>query len=490
MRYLLFIILALLVASPSFADVGLKDSPSTFSSLKRYPIPDSTIGQKGNTYISPVGSTPATKFAKTPSGGLGRNLLRFGKFVGKLSTGGAAWKFGEIAMGEIMNPLIDLGKAYLDKQMQKRPELLDALDDILGNTPDSLQPGSKMKCSESSYGEVYRVDGPHLVCPSADELASSGITCSGTYRRFVRDPSNDYRCGSPGRESAYNRTIYHVRPTIDIDIDLDLNLDLGLGSPVRQYPDSLSDDQLKSLADKLDELLQKNDQLANDIADALDDLINKNPEYLDWDPIPSRDFEDALLQDKIDETLQARSNATDPGEIRRLDDLLEKLANQKNRLDLNRQKEDEDQKKKADKTPDTDNCSDNNNNCNNNNCNNNCNNCPDGKCEVECKVEETPFEPPEVPKPELKEIDFQPITDLQGKLMAKFPFCLLQTFSSALDVLSASPRAPHCELNLGISTINFDLSFLDSFAAFIRAVMSFCIFGLCGFGLFRMWSRF
>ena len=213
------------------------------SLLKRHPMPDSTIGQKGNTYISHVGSTPSTKFAKTPSGGLGRNLLKFGKFLGK---GGPAGIAGQFAIGVAANIAVDLGKAYLDKQLQKRPALLDALDDVLGNTPDSLGPGSKLKCGES-YGEVYRVEGPHLVCPSADELASFGITCNGNYRSFARDSSNDYRCNSPGRESAYNRTIYHVRPTIDIDIDLDLNPDLGLGSPVRQYPDSLSDSQLKDL---------------------------------------------------------------------------------------------------------------------------------------------------------------------------------------------------------------------------------------------------
>lgn len=475
---LLLFILLVTVPLPCLADAALKDSPPTFSSLKRYPIPDSTIGQKGNTYISPVGSTPSTKFAKTPSGGLGRNLLRFGKFLGK---GGPASIVGQFAIGVTANIAVDLGKAYLDKQLQKRPSLLDALDDALGYNNGDFPDGSVSQCP-GGHVRVVRSDVSNPFCSRTPPDPFPGLPCSGS-PLVVRLSKKDV-CADGWY--TVERVTYHLEP-YDSPANPDPDTDPTIPS---RYPDQLNDDQLKDLVDKLDELLQKNDQLANDIADALDDLINENPDYLDWDPIPARDFEDAILQDKINDAIQGRSNTTDPDEIRRYDDLLEQLMNQKNRLDLNRQKEDEDQKKKADKTPDTDNCSDNNNNCNNNNCNNNCNNCPDGKCEVECKIEETPFEPPEVPKPELKEIDFQPITDLQGKLMEKFPFCLLRSFSSALDVLSASPRAPHCEFNLGISTINFDLSFLDGFAAFIRAVMSFCIFGLCGFGLFRMWSRF
>lgn len=482
--FFFFVLFALfsLSAPVCFADVGLKDSPPSFSNLKRHPIPDSTIGQKGNTYISPVGSTPATKFAKTPSGGLGRNLLKFGKFLGR---GGPTSIAAQFAVGVTANIAVDLGKAYLDKKLQDYPVLRDPLDDALGIPDDPLAnacgnvvitggPGKGSYCTSDPVppDDIYK-------CPTS-------TSPSGSFTRF-RIVKNESKCCSSHISSCGMHMVHSEYYTVR---RVESDADPGSEPNPTVYPDKLSDDQLKNLVNKLNDLLQKNDQLANDIADALDDLINKDPEYLDWDPIPSRDFEDALLQDKIDETLQARSNATDPDEIKRLDDLLEKLANQKNRLDLNRQKEDEDQKKKADKTPDTDNCNDNNNNCNNNNCNNNCNNCPDGKCEVECKIEETPFEPPAVPKPELKEIDFQPITDLQGRLMQKFPFCLLTAFGSALDVLSASPTAPRCELNLGVGTITFDLSFLDSFAAFIRAVMSFCIFGLCGFGCFRMWSRF
>ena len=504
--FVLFALFSLSAPVPCFAYVTLDGeslsgdfaSPKV-SLLKRHPIPDSTIGQKGNTYISPTGSTPSTKFAKTPSGGLGRKALRWGMFLGKNAIGGAvqgvAFEVGRQAIGHYLDIGIDLGKAYMDKKMQDYQALRDPLRDALGygDFPDE---GAILQCPGGN-ARVTRFEVYSPFCSKSPPSSSSfGLTkCEGT--KDVYRLSSKKVCADDWY--TIEKVRYYLEPYTPESPGTDpANPGTDPTNP-SNYPDRLNDEQLKSLADKLDELLQKNDQLANDIADALDDLINKNPDYLDWDPIPARDFEDAILQDKINDALQSRENATDPAEIKQLDDLIDRLMNQKNRLDLDRQKEQERKQERekrrqerADKDkPDT--CNDSNNNCNNdcNNNNNNCNNCPDGKCEVECKVEEKPFEPPDTPKPELKSIDFQPIVDLKGKLMEKFPFCLLTAFGSAIDVLTADPIAPWCEFTLGFGKpIVLDLSILDSAASFIRGVMSFCIFGLCGFGCFRMWSRF
>lgn len=106
------------------------------------------------------------------------------------------------------------------------------------------------------------------------------------------------------------------------------------------------------------------------------------------------------------------------------------------------------------------------------------------------KAEDLEISEPAVPDLELKSINLDPIKQTQGIMMGKFPFSVLSAAGSLFSVLVAPPLVPSFEIDLGITSVTIDLSKFDVFASNIRAVMSFLIYGLCGYVCLRIWSRF
>ena len=406
---------------------------------------------KGSTCISRSGGKPSEKFAKTASGALGRNVFKYGKFLnaaGKLS----GW-------GSLAYAAIQLAQMYKDKQLQNEPALQGPLNEALGRDPGTLGPGSATD-TPCGYRRIVQQISSVEYCLSGSDMQPS---CSGdTLKTFEEVPDLYNSCrGSRRVIQRQWRTEPAQRPE---EPGTDPGTDPGTnpGTEPGNNPKTLTDKQLQDFVDRLDELLKENDQLAQDIADALDNIIAKNPQqYLDWAPFSPQEFEDGMLQGKLEDAIQQRESATDPATQKQLDDLIGRLSDRANRNELERQKREQGQEQgQEDQKPKED----------------------------EPKEE---FKPPEVSETELKAIDFQPIVDLKDKMMTKFPFNLLTAFGSAIDILKAEPKAPSFEINLGFDKpIIVDFSALDSFASFIRAVMSFLIFGACGWGCFRMWSRF
>ena len=208
-------------------------------------------------------------------------------------------------------------------------------------------------------------------------------------------------------------------------------------------------DVLDRLIDEIGRALEKNDQAARDLAYKIDDLIKNNPDIIDHpDLLKSPDVKDSIANDKID-TIQNQ-----------LDNINSQLENDPNNTEL--------QQKKLDLEKQLEDISDKTN---------------------EEKLDEN-VDVPTFAVPDLKQINLDPIKETQGILMNKFPFSVLSAAGSLFSALVAPPLAPSFVIDLGITSVTIDLSRFDSFAANIRAVMSFLIYGLCGYVSLRIWSRF
>lgn len=97
---------------------------------------------------------------------------------------------------------------------------------------------------------------------------------------------------------------------------------------------------------------------------------------------------------------------------------------------------------------------------------------------------------PNVQTQTIKTVDFTPIKNLSGVLMSKFPFSIIGLLGSIFDpVANAIPTPPNFTIDLGILRQYIDFSFLNSFAASVRAVMSFLCLCLTAFAALRIFSR-
>lgn len=91
--------------------------------------------------------------------------------------------------------------------------------------------------------------------------------------------------------------------------------------------------------------------------------------------------------------------------------------------------------------------------------------------------------------PAIKKVDIKPITDLTGELSRVFPFGLVSAFCSGLSSLVAQPTAPSFTIDAGIFQKEINFSIFNSFASFIRSVMTFLIYGLTAFFCVRLFAR-
>lgn len=233
-------------------------------------------------------------------------------------------------------------------------------------------------------------------------------------------------------------------------------------------PDELSDAQAQRLLDKIEEFLNTHkDQMESE----LDDLLKKNLNDIDW---PKFDNDEAkrFINDHAKDQITSK-----------LDDLRRELEDELNKPDCENE---------ADK-------------CKSTTC---CNTCKVVELQREIRrleeksddmdhdqlkeeLNET-YDAPGVPDIELKRIDFQPVVDLKGELMSKFPFNMLALIPSAFEVLTAAPVAPYWDANLGEAggTHRVDFSVLNSLASFIRLVLSWLSYIGAVFCCLKIWSRF
>lgn len=91
--------------------------------------------------------------------------------------------------------------------------------------------------------------------------------------------------------------------------------------------------------------------------------------------------------------------------------------------------------------------------------------------------------------PEIKTINIQPILDLTGELFGVFPFGLISSFVSGMSSLVAEPTPPSLHIDCGIFQKDIDFSVFNGFASFLRAVMSFLLYGLTAFFCVRLFAR-
>lgn len=238
-------------------------------------------------------------------------------------------------------------------------------------------------------------------------------------------------------------------------------------------PEKLTPEQEKRLLDKIEEFL-KDPQKAPKMEEELDDFLKKDPDT-EWPEVSPDDVRQYMSERKAEEI---------QNEIDRLREELERKQRER------------------------ENCQE---NCTGNQC---CTNqCCDSSCDesrIANRIDQlgdriddlrdqqinndldNSYQPSAIPQVELKKVDFQPVVDLKGSLMSKFPFNMLQILPSAFEVLTAEPVAPYWDANLGEvgGTHRVDFAVLDSVASFVRLVISWLCYIGAVFCCLKIWSRF
>lgn len=96
---------------------------------------------------------------------------------------------------------------------------------------------------------------------------------------------------------------------------------------------------------------------------------------------------------------------------------------------------------------------------------------------------------PSLDIPEIKEVDFSPVTGLAGEMTSIFPFGLIESIRSAMVPFSATPQTPSFDIDLGFVRQTITFSSFDGVASFVRGLASFFFYCLTGLFCFRLYSR-
>lgn len=355
---------------------------------------------------------------------------------------------------DIAGTVLDLIQALRGNGM---PHTADVVERTFNpsSTTDDLQSGDLYEDDRCGVLQVEKVQkGVARAC--RQNAPSTDKSC--TVRTVAVYPVPENHCNTPGYTYYKVDLVYFKKVS-------------GTPSPSDPLPEELSPGQSDQL---LNEIEKKLEQFKDEMERELDELLKKNIDDIDW-PEFDNDAAKQYLRDN------------------KRDDLLDELEKAQQELEQKRQERENQQNDPE----------------NQNNCQNKC--CAVG-CEesrLEDKIDrlkdklddldreeqkEALDETYDVPPPaetELKSIDFQPIVDLKGEFMTKFPFNTLQLIPSAVQLLSAEPQAPSFVIDLGDvgGQHTVDFSVFDSLASFVRLTLTFLIYLAAVFCCLKIWSR-